>query len=211
MEMKLEKKCPRCGEVKDRDKEFHKRKSRKNGVASLCKECSKKKTYAYRKENPSVVAAIALKFREKHREEAAAKSRLWRRNNPERTRQLRRNQMKRILADKSSQAYAAMQARGMLRRLVRAHGCIKSGKTEEILGYTFGQFKMRIESNFLPGMSWENHGEWHVDHTIPVIHFINKNEHRPSIINALCNLRPMWADDNMKKGAKHPIVRGTKH
>ena len=207
----MEKKCPKCGVIKDRNADFHKRKDRKNGVASLCKECSKKKTYAYRDKNPEVVSAIALRFREKHREEAAARSRLWRKNNPEHSRQLRRNQLKRILANKDSEAYAAMQARSMLRRLVRDQGVIKAGKTEEVLGYTFLQFKQRIASNFTAGMSWENHGEWHVDHTIPVSHFISKGERRPSIINALCNLRPMWADENMKKGAKHPLNRGNKN
>jgi len=40
-------------------------------------------------------------------------------------------------------------------------------------------------------MSWDNYGEWHVDHIKPLISF-DKNTH-PSIVNALSNLQPLWA------------------
>ena len=37
----------------------------------------------------------------------------------------------------------------------------------------------------------ENHGEWHVDHIKDVSLF--NNDELPSVVNALSNLRPMWA------------------
>lgn len=33
------------------------------------------------------------------------------------------------------------------------------------------EFKNHIENLFLEGMSWDNHGEWHIDHIIPVSRF----------------------------------------
>lgn len=63
------------------------------------------------------------------------------------------------------------------------------------------KFRQRIEFNFQPGMTWENYGEWHIDHSIPVSRFIGRGFFNPSIINALCNLRPMWASDNLSKGS----------
>lgn len=65
-----------------------------------------------------------------------------------------------------------------------------------------------LEAQFAPGMTWENHGNgdgrWHVDHKIPLSAF---NYETPDDIDfkrcwALSNLQPMWAADNIKKGAK---------
>jgi hypothetical protein len=46
-------------------------------------------------------------------------------------------------------------------------------------------------------MSWDNWGEWHIDHIIPVSKF--EKETPPSIVNSLSNLQPLWAIDNYKK------------
>ena len=49
-------------------------------------------------------------------------------------------------------------------------------------------------------MSWENQGKWHIDHIIPLSSATNKDE-----LYKLChftNLQPMWAIDNIRKGAK---------
>lgn len=59
----------------------------------------------------------------------------------------------------------------------------------------------RIEFNFKPGMTWDNHGEWHIDHVKPVAAFIAQGRGL-SLINALCNLRPEWKSDNMLKSSK---------
>jgi hypothetical protein len=40
-------------------------------------------------------------------------------------------------------------------------------------------------------MSWDNHGQWHIDHIKDVSLFLDNTE--PRVVNALSNLRPMWA------------------
>ena len=45
--------------------------------------------------------------------------------------------------------------------------------------------------------SWENYGEWHIDHIIPLCNY-NK-ETCTTVINALSNLQPLWATENLKK------------
>lgn len=82
---------------------------------------------------------------------------------------------------------------------------IKGGKkyrTKEILGYDHNDLKNHIESLWLDGMSWENHGKWHIDHIKPIKKFIDEGESDPRVINALSNLQPLWAFDNLSKGAK---------
>ena len=77
----------------------------------------------------------------------------------------------------------------------------KNDSAFNILGYDYDKFKKRIETNFKDGMCWENHGEWHVDHKKPISRF-NSNT-PPHIVNALCNLQPLWAKDNLSKGNKY--------
>tara|TARA_B100000963_G_scaffold65939_1_gene54151 strand:+ start:3010 stop:3213 length:204 start_codon:yes stop_codon:yes gene_type:complete len=46
-------------------------------------------------------------------------------------------------------------------------------------------------------MSWDNHGEWHIDHIIPLAFADSKAE-----LIALCyykNLQPLWKTENKSK------------
>lgn len=76
------------------------------------------------------------------------------------------------------------------------------GKTVDQLGYKTEQFRAHIEGQFQPGMTWANHGQWHVDHVIPLSRFDLTDSEQRRRANALENLQPLWAKDNMKKGAR---------
>ena len=47
----------------------------------------------------------------------------------------------------------------------------KSNSTFLILGYTQDDLINHLENLFTENMSWDNYGEWHVDHIIPVSEF----------------------------------------
>jgi hypothetical protein len=87
--------------------------------------------------------------------------------------------------------------RNSLRRVLYYFNIKKSESTIDILGYSAKEFRDNIEGKFSEGMSWENWGEWHIDHIIPVSKF--DKETPPSIVNSLSNLQPLWAIDNYKK------------
>lgn len=40
-------------------------------------------------------------------------------------------------------------------------------------------------------MTWNNYGEWHIDHIKPVNSF--ESDTPQSVVNALSNLQPLWA------------------
>jgi hypothetical protein len=88
----------------------------------------------------------------------------------------------------------------MLNSVIKRMGTNKEKNTYDVLGYSAEELKNHIESLFLENMSWDNWGEWHIDHIGPISSF-DKTE-SPKIINALENLQPLWAIDNIKKGNK---------
>lgn len=78
----------------------------------------------------------------------------------------------------------------------------EQARTIAILGYTQAEFVAHIEGLFVPGMTWQNHGEWEVDHRRPLSSFIllDTNEFRRA--NSLHNLQPLWQKSNRAKSNK---------
>ena len=89
--------------------------------------------------------------------------------------------------------------RRILHRTLKATNSTKGTRTHEMLGYCNEQLKDSIESKFLEGMSWDNYGDWHIDHIYPVVRYIKDRVEDSAIINALDNLIPMWAEHNLEK------------
>lgn len=90
----------------------------------------------------------------------------------------------------------------MYRELGRKSG--KRGRWFELVGYTAEELKDHLERQFLPGMTWGNRGEWHIDHIIPIASFNYDGPGHPDFKAcwALTNLRPIWAADNIRKKDK---------
>lgn len=71
----------------------------------------------------------------------------------------------------------------------------------ELLGCEVEQFKKYIESMFKPGMSWDNYGQWHLDHIRPLANFDLTKTSELEIACNYKNIQPMWAIDNLVKGS----------
>lgn len=59
-----------------------------------------------------------------------------------------------------------------------------------------------LEAQFAPGMTWENRGEWHVDHIRPLASFDLTDPEQLRTASHYTNLQPLWASDNLAKGAR---------
>lgn len=77
----------------------------------------------------------------------------------------------------------------------------KCKRTQEIIGCTYEELKLHIEKQFIEGMTWDNYGidGWHVDHIKPLA--AADSEEEIVRLNHYTNLQPLWALDNLKKGA----------
>lgn len=97
-----------------------------------------------------------------------------------------------------------LRMRKMLARMYEAirQKRVRRCTTEQEIGYTAQQLKEHIERQFVRGMSWGNHGEWHIDHIVPIGEFDLLTPEGRRAANALTNLRPIWATENLKKSDK---------
>lgn len=80
----------------------------------------------------------------------------------------------------------------------------KYRKTFELLGYSIDELMKHLESLFTEGMTWNNYGEWHVDHKIPMssFQFDTTEDLEFKECWKLRNLQPLWGSDNLSKGTK---------
>jgi hypothetical protein len=79
-----------------------------------------------------------------------------------------------------------------------------SGRTksrEEYLGCDIKSYKIHLEGQFHPGMSWDNYGEWEIDH-ITAVNYENPTLEQQIARLHYANTQPLWKDENMRKGNK---------
>lgn len=220
--------CHTCSETKPVT-EFHRCRSHADGLASLCKACKKiaakalyQRTGAndrarmaeYRKANPEKVSEAKKRCYYAKKDQYSTNSKAWYRANREYV--LAQAKEYRVA---NAEAKRRRDAAYVLRRLkadpifaltysvrnrvgtaFRQRRIQKGGKTHEMLGCDWAHLKLHIEQQFQPGMSWENRSEWHIDHIIPLASAKTAED-----LERLChytNLQPLWAADNIRKGAK---------
>lgn len=79
----------------------------------------------------------------------------------------------------------------------------KSQKTMELIGCRIEALMQHLEKQFTDGMTWDNYGYWHVDHIRPCDSFDLTDLEQQKECFHFSNLQPLWAEDNIRKGAKY--------
>lgn len=141
-----------------------------------CIPCKRELDKKYRIENKEANAKIGKIRRDKNKESILLQHKKYRINNPMQS-----------------------KMRHKLRRLTISKSTEKINEAEIELGYTKQEFLDHMISKFTDGMSWDNHGEWHIDHIVPISVFLKQGIVDPKIIHNLTNLQPLWAMDNLTK------------
>lgn len=70
--------------------------------------------------------------------------------------------------------------------------------TMDLVGCSLDDLRKHLEAQFTIGMTWDNYGDWHVDHVVPLCSADTEEK-----LYELChytNLQPLWAADNISKG-----------
>jgi hypothetical protein len=98
-------------------------------------------------------------------------------------------------------ARIAQNIRCTNRYIVKKINSVSDKRVQKWLGTNREVFKQHMENLFKPGMTWENHGEWHLDHKKSLDKFKDNLTDKKYIseANHYTNIQPMWAEDNSKK------------
>lgn len=92
--------------------------------------------------------------------------------------------------------------RSRIRQAIKRDAGEKSLKTADLIGCSVKELRAHLEAQFTDGMSWDNYGDWHIDHIIPCASFDLSNEQEQRECFHYTNLQPLWGVENLKKGDK---------
>lgn len=176
--------------VAEHRREYNREWQRRN--SARCRQ----KARDYRQRHPDRVAACVRRYRQENPERVREMKRKWNRENNDK---VRAHGVKRR-ADPKYRIEASFRAR-LHQTLTRGS---KNAPMFALLAYSSHELRARIASQFLPGMSWENYGDWHIDHIVPLSAFRYSTPGDPDFRRAwaLTNLQPLWAQDNFRKHAR---------
>lgn len=157
----------------------------------------------YRKNNPEIKRAqqVAYFARPEIQERRKARSALWyQEHGKEQVVRDRRNKYRRDRTVTDINYKITTNLRSRLSKAIA--GTCKSAPTLELLGCSVEKLKQWLEDQFEEGMSWDNYGEWHIDHEAPCSSFDLTSPFQQRLCFHWANLQPLWAADNMSKGAR---------
>lgn len=221
------KKCIKCNEEKELTN-FYKDKRNLDGFINSCKICIKEcnlkykeKSILWRINNSEKRKEYEINYRNIHKEKRKQyfidnsenlkdyqynyrinnieKIKQWRINNSEKIKEYQNNYIKNKRLN-NPVFKLKFNIRNLIRISIKKQGYSKKSKTFEILGCSFEEFKDYLEKQFTEGMTWNNAGEWHLDHIYPIS--LAKDEQEVIRLNHYTNFQPLWAIDNIKKGNK---------
>ena len=191
-------KCKICGIEKEienfyfTDKKLGKR--RKD-----CINCVKEKSSLWAKENKEHRKQYLKNWDANNKPKIRKDKAIYREKNREKTRLYHREYQKQIRLS-SPLHKMKHNLRNRINLALRCKYWKDNGGTEKLLGGSYEFVMNYLTSKLKDGMTWENYGEWHIDHIIPLASAKTEEE-----LISLChytNLQPLSAFDNKSKGCK---------
>jgi hypothetical protein len=157
----------------------------------------------WREKNDEYLKTKHKTWSEKNKDYLREYHRKWREENLDKWRETKRNYEK---TRKSTDPIYKLigNFRTAIYTVLKENNVTKYGHYFEILGYQPQQLINHLEIQFKDGMSWDNYGEWHVDHKLPITYFkfndVTDDEFKKCW--SLENLQPMWGGENISKSNK---------
>jgi hypothetical protein len=187
--------------------QFHKNSTRKDGLSNKCKGCRKQDSKTYYIENKDTIREKQTEYNARNADKASERRRVTRTSRGDVIREQNRNSHQERMKDPVKKLRHTIRARFK----TAFNGNFSGGAAIEALGCSVLELKQHLESMFYDNMetgekmTWDNYGlfGWHVDHIIPVSTILGRDDvAQISIVCHYTNLRPLWAKENLVKGAK---------
>lgn len=200
--------CRRCHKTKDLSEFFKDYKAMhseemvtmESCFVSFCSSCATKKE------------TVSFKNKEKYyekggKEDAAKRMAKFKESNPDYSKKYYKANQKRM----SAQTVAAQKKRFekyplkkfkhdiscLMRSSFKSRGLKKDERVEDMLGCSMEFFWDYIEAQFEDWMTWDNHGEWHYDHIVPMASASTEEE--AIQLQHYTNFQPLGAKENISK------------
>jgi hypothetical protein len=164
------------------------------------KKASDKRTYQKHKEKKSEYYKIWVEQNKEYRKEYFKE---YREKNIDKIREVKRNYEK--TRKHNDPLYKLISNfRTAIYQVLKESNVEKNKHYFDILQYTPESLINHLESQFDENMNWENYGEWHVDHKLPITSFNIQEMGDEEFMRcwSLDNLQPMWGTDNIRKSNK---------
>ena len=199
--------------IKEQKKEYYKKnkeknKEKKKEYYKKNKEKLKEQNKEYRQKNKEKLKEQNKEYYKKNKE----KLKEYKQKNKEQLKEYKKEYNKKNKEKLKEQVYERYQKdmnfklrcvlRQRIRKAIKSQAAIKSNKSIELLGCSIPKVRQHLEKKFVDGMSWENHGEWHIDHIKPCASFDLTDPKQQKECFNYKNLQPLWAEENLTKGAK---------
>jgi hypothetical protein len=194
--------CPTCDSWKELT-EYNKQSSSWDKLARMCRLCycnyknDKRKNDEKYKEND---ALYNIKYNESGRRREVSQLR-YKAKKEEIIKKCVEYNKKQYNTNPYFKAVSSMRTR--INKLLREKGADKFNNFYKYLGCSKDDFIKYFEAKFKEGMTWDNHGEWHIDHIKPCASFNLLEEDEQKKCFHYTNLQPLWAAENLSKGCKY--------
>lgn len=186
----MSKQCKKCNEVKEISC-FDLDNRRDDKLCVYCKSCKSAYQKEWNRKNRETRRKHNKSWRDKNKEHIKEYHNSWRKQNLE----YYREYVKRRYSEETLYKLTII-SRSNIKRYIKNKKCSSS----DIIGCSPLELKIHLENQFKDGMTWDNHGEWHIDHVVPLSSANTEDE--LISLNHYTNLQPLWAFENMSKGSK---------
>ena len=157
----------------------------------------------YYESNKQKISEYYSEWREDKKEHLKEYQKKWREKNIDKIRKVKRDyERNRKHNDPTYKLIANF--RTAIYTVLKENNMDKYGHYFDILKYSPEELVVHLENQFTEGMEWDNYGEWHVDHRLPITSFKFKEVGDNEFMRCweLNNLQPMWGDENISKSNK---------
>ena len=107
----------------------------------------------------------------------------------------------RFKRDPKAKIAAVLRTR-LYEAVTKKSGGSKGGMTH-LLGCSVDNLLKHLENQFIEGMTWDNHGDWHIDHIKPCVAFDLTDPEQQRECFHYTNLQPLWAEENLQKAGHY--------
>lgn len=86
-----------------------------------------------------------------------------------------------------------------LNKSLKLQGVRRSERTFDLVGCSPIELRSHLQKQFAPGMTFDNYGDWEIDHIIPISNFMLEDPLEQIMCFGYWNLQPLWKDENRDK------------